>query len=96
MGWLTVGVLKENLSVDTSGTNQRRIQGLDLVGSHDDLDVATIIETIQLVEKLQHGSLDFTFTSGRGLVTLGTDSIDLVDKDDARGVLGSDLEDLST
>ena len=96
MGWLTIGVLEENLSVDTSGTNQRRIQGLDLVGGHDDLDVATIIETIQLVEKLQHGSLDFTFTSRRGLVTLGTDSINLVDKDDARGVLGSDLEDLST
>jgi hypothetical protein len=46
-----------------SRSNQSGIQSIDLVGGHDDLDVTTVIETVQLVEKLQHGSLNFSFTA---------------------------------
>jgi hypothetical protein len=47
---LTVGVLEENLSVNTTRTDKGRVERLDLVGGHDDLDVSTVIETVQLVE----------------------------------------------
>ena len=60
---LTVGVLKENLSVNTTRTDKGRVERLDLVGGHDDLDVSTIIETVQLVKQLQHSSLNLTLTT---------------------------------
>jgi hypothetical protein len=60
---LTVGVLEENLSVNTTRTDKGRVERLDLVGGHDDLDVSTIIETVQLVKQLQHSSLNLTLTT---------------------------------
>jgi hypothetical protein len=60
---LTIGVLEENLSVNTTGTDKGRVERLDLVGGHDDLDVSTIIETVQLVKQLQHSSLNLTLTT---------------------------------
>ena len=60
---LTVGVLEENLSVNTTRTDKGRVERLDLVRGHDDLDIATIIETIQLVQQLQHSSLNLTLTT---------------------------------
>ena len=78
---LTVRVLEENLTVDTSRTDERRVKSVDLVCSHDHLDVSTVIESIQLVQKLQHGTLDFSFASRGRIITLGTNSIDFVDED---------------
>ena len=60
---LTVGVLEENLSVNTTRTDKGRVERLDLVGGHDDLDISTIIETVQLVKQLQHSSLNLTLTT---------------------------------
>lgn len=60
---LTIGVLEENLSVNTTRTDKGRVERLDLVGGHDDLDVSTIIETVQLVKQLQHSSLNLTLTT---------------------------------
>ena len=60
---LTVGVLEENLSVNTTRTDKGRVERLDLVGGHDDLDVSTIIETVQLVKQLQHSSLNLALTT---------------------------------
>lgn len=60
---LTVWILEENLTVNTTGSDQSWVQCFDLVGGHNDLHVTTIIESIQLVQKLQHGSLDFSLTA---------------------------------
>jgi hypothetical protein len=60
---LTIWVLEENLSINTTRSDQGWIQSLDLVSSHDDLDITTVIETIQLVKKFQHGSLNFSLTT---------------------------------
>lgn len=43
--------------------DQSRVQGLDPVGGHDDLNVASGVKTIQLVKKLQHGPLNFSLTT---------------------------------
>jgi hypothetical protein len=58
-----IGVFKEDLSVDTAGSDEGRVEGLDLVGGHDDFDVSSVIETVKLVQKLQHGSLDLSLSS---------------------------------
>uniref|UniRef100_A0A0E9WIL2 Uncharacterized protein n=1 Tax=Anguilla anguilla TaxID=7936 RepID=A0A0E9WIL2_ANGAN len=47
-----------NLPVDSSGSDKGGVQGLDPVRGHDDLDVASRVEAVQLVEQLQHGPLD--------------------------------------
>ena len=52
-----------DLSVDTSWSNQSGVQGLDPVRGHDDLDVSSCVESVELVEELQHCSLDFAFTT---------------------------------
>lgn len=91
---LTIGVLEQDLPVNTTWSDKGWVECVDFVGRHDDLDVTTIIETIKLVQQLQHGALNLTLASRGGIVSLGTDSIDLVDKDDTGSVLGSDLEEL--
>ena len=60
---LTVRVLEENLSINTTRTDQSRVESVDLVGGHDDLDVTAVVETVQLVEQLQHSSLNFALSS---------------------------------
>jgi hypothetical protein len=92
---LTVRVLEENLAVDTTRSDKSGIQCVDLVGSHNNLDITAIIETVQLVQKLEHSTLDFTLTTRGGLVTLGTNSINLINEDDTGCMLGGGLEELS-
>jgi hypothetical protein len=60
---LDVGQRELDLAVDTTGTDQRRIQGLDTIGGHQHLDIATRIEAIELVQELEHCALDFTFAT---------------------------------
>ena len=60
---LTVGVLEENLSVNTTRTDKGRVERLDLVGGHDDLDVTAVVETVKLVEELEHSALNFALAA---------------------------------
>ena len=46
------------------------------------LDVTSRIESVQLIQKLQHSTLNFTFTPGIRIVTLGTNGIDFVNEND--------------
>ena len=50
-----------DFSVDPARSNQSRVQRLDLICSHDHFDISPCVKSIQLIEKLQHGSLDFAF-----------------------------------
>lgn len=50
-------------------TNQGRVESFDTIRCHNDLDVSAWIEPIQLVQQLQHGTLDFTLTARRGIVS---------------------------
>lgn len=95
MSGLTIRVLEENLSVDTTRSDQGRVERLNLVRSHDDLDVTTVVKTIELIEELQHGSLNLALTSRSRFVSFCADSVDLVDEDNGGCVLGSGLEQLS-
>lgn len=45
------------------------ILNTDLVRGHDDLDITSIVESIQLVQELEHCSLNLSFTSGRRVVS---------------------------
>jgi hypothetical protein len=89
-----IGVLEEDLAIDTAGTDQGGVERVDFVGGHDYLDVAAVVETVQLVEEFQHGSLDFALTARGGFVTFGSYGVDFIDEDNGGGVFCGDLEEL--
>mgnify|MGYP007096486916 CR=1 FL=1 len=55
---LLVRVGELNLSIDTAWTEQGIIENVDSVCCHDNLDLIGGFETVKLVQKLQHGSLN--------------------------------------
>ena len=86
-----VGILEKDLAIDTTGSDQGRIECLDFVGGHDDLDIASVIETIELVEKLKHSTLHLALTTRCGIVSFRTDCVDLVDEDNGWSILAGNL-----
>ncbi|KAF3859637.1 hypothetical protein F7725_022036, partial [Dissostichus mawsoni] len=62
-----------DLPVQTSGSHQRWVQGVRPVGGHQNLDVSSRIEAVQLVDELQHRPLDLVVSSG---AVLGADDSD--------------------
>ncbi len=48
-----------DLTVNTAWTQQCRVENVDTVGGHDDLDVLGALESVELVEELKHGTLNF-------------------------------------
>ncbi len=83
-----------DLAIDPAGTDEGWIKALDLVGRHDDLDVAPLVESVELVEQLQHGPLDLLGPARGGVVPLGPDGVDLVDEDYGGGQVIGDAEHL--
>jgi hypothetical protein len=84
-----------DLAVDTSGPDERRVERLDPVRGHDDLDVAAGVEPVQLVQQLEHGPLDLALATRCRVVPLGTDGVDLVDEHNRRRVLLCNPEQLT-
>ena len=58
-----IGKREFNLPVDSARPEQSRVETLDPVGCKDDFHVSSRIETVQLIEQLQHGPLDFSFST---------------------------------
>ena len=52
-----------DLSVDATWSDEGRVQGLDLIRGHDNFDIPPCVESVELVEELQHGSLNLAFTA---------------------------------
>ena len=86
-----VGVLEEDLAVDTTRPDEGGVQRVDLVGGHDDLDVTSVVEAVQLVKQLQHGPLHLALAARRRVVPFCADGVNLVDEDNRGGVLAGDL-----
>jgi hypothetical protein len=62
---LDVAQRKFNFAINTTQSDKCEIQRLDPIRRHDDLHVSPGVEPIELIEKLQHRSLDLTFTTRR-------------------------------
>mmetsp|Transcript_46588 Transcript_46588/g.120614 ORF Transcript_46588/g.120614 Transcript_46588/m.120614 type:complete len:231 (+) Transcript_46588:90-782(+) len=92
---LLVGQRELDLAVNAAWTDHGRIQGLDAVGGHDHLHVATIVEAVQLVEQFQHRALDLLLATAGRVVPLGGHCVDLVDEHNGGRVLLRDAEHLT-
>jgi hypothetical protein len=74
---------------------QDRRKEISPVGSHQNLDVPPRIEPIQLVNQLQHRSLNLVIPPSAIVKPRPSDRIDLVEEDDARLLPPRHLEKLS-
>ncbi|KAI6764693.1 hypothetical protein HG531_012580 [Fusarium graminearum] len=71
-----------DLSVDTSWSQESGVENIETIGGHDDLDVLGGLETIKLVQQLQHGSLHFGVSARRALHSRGSNTVDFIHEDD--------------
>mmetsp|Transcript_10690 Transcript_10690/g.27212 ORF Transcript_10690/g.27212 Transcript_10690/m.27212 type:complete len:286 (-) Transcript_10690:281-1138(-) len=92
---LDVGEGEFDLAVDAAGADEGGVEGFHLVGGHDDLDVAALVEAVELVEEFEHGPLDFAGAAGGRVVALGADGVDFVDEDDGRRQVVGDAEEFA-
>lgn len=88
---------KLDFTVQSTRTEQRRVQGIrpecqlapvrsgvgSPVGSHDDFDISARVKSVQLVNELQHGSLNLVITALSIVESGTTNRVDFVEKDDA-------------
>merc|ERR1712192_10410 len=92
---LLIGHWKLNFPVNPARSEEGRIQCVNSVSRHHHLGLSPIVEAIQLVEKLQHSSLDFSFPTTVALVPFGADGVNLINEDDTWAVLICNSEQLA-
>ncbi len=74
-----------DLTVETTRTQQCRIQYVRTVGSGDDDDAFIALKAVHLDQHLVQGLLAFIVTTAQTGATLATDGVNLIDEDDAGG-----------
>ena len=84
---LEVGKVYGDLAVESAGTEKSLVEDINAVGSGDGDDSGVAVETVHLNKDLVDGLLALVVTAGESGTTLTSDSIDLVNEDDAGGVL---------
>ena len=82
----------DNAAVKTSGPKKCRIENVGPVGRGHQNDAVVRFKTVHFDQKLVQRLLAFVVTAAEAGTAMTADSVDLVDKDDARGVLFALLE----
>ena len=80
---LEVREAKLDLTVEPAWPQKGRIEGVRPIGGHEDLDIPPGIESIQLVDDLEHRPLHLIVPSGAIIEARTPDRIDLVKEYDA-------------
>ena len=81
-------------SIDSTRSQQSRVENIDSVCCHNDFNSLSCFETIKLIQQLQHGSLDF-WVSPLSFHSWTSDWVNLIDENNARWVLSCHNEQLS-
>ncbi|GMT09450.1 hypothetical protein PFISCL1PPCAC_747, partial [Pristionchus fissidentatus] len=92
---LLIGEGEFDLSVDTTRSDQGGVERFDAVSRHQDLDVSSRVESVELIEKLQHSTLNLAFSSRVRIVSLGSYGVNLIDEHDGGRMLLSHTEQLT-
>ena len=87
-----VGSVDADLAVETTGTQQRRVEDVGAVRRRDHDDVRLDVEAVHLDEELVQRLLALVVSTAEACATVTADRVDLVDEDDRRGVLLGLLE----
>ena len=92
--WIKCRIWELNLSVDTTWSQQSRIQNINSVSCHNDFNCLWWFKTIKLIEKLKHSSLHLRVSS-LSFHSWSSDGIYLINEYYARRMLSSHHEKLS-
>mmetsp|Transcript_4005 Transcript_4005/g.6083 ORF Transcript_4005/g.6083 Transcript_4005/m.6083 type:complete len:241 (-) Transcript_4005:551-1273(-) len=92
---LEIREVDSDLSVETSRTEKSLVKYIDTIcgGNGDNSGVS--IETVHLYKELVNSLLTFIVSSGESSTTLTSNGVDLINKDDTRGVLLSLRKDIT-
>ena len=83
---LHVGGIHTNLAVETTGTQQRRVEHIGAVRCRNDDDVRVAVEAVHLNQQLVQSLLALIVTATHADATAAANGGDLVDEDDGGGV----------
>ena len=83
---LHVRTVDRNLTVKTAGTQQCRVQNVGAVGGGDQDDRLALLKTVHLDQQLVERLLALVVAATQAGSALTSHSIDLIDKDDRRGL----------
>ena len=78
---LQVRQTKLDLAIETTGPNQGRVKSVRSISRHENLNVAPRIESVQLVDHLEHGTLHLVVSTGAIIEPSSADSVNLVEED---------------
>ena len=84
---LDVGPGHDDPAVEAAGAQQRRVEHVGPVGGGDQDDAVVRLEAVHLDEQLVQRLLALVVTTAEARAAVATDGVDLVDEDDAGGVL---------
>ena len=84
---LQVRLVHDHAPVKTAGTQERLVKDLGTVGGRQDEEAAGGIKAIHLCKQLVEGLLALVVAAAEPAVAVFADGIDLIDKDNAGGVL---------
>ena len=78
---ILVGVRELDLAVDTARPEKGVVENVDSVCCHDDFDVLSGLESIKLVEQLEHSSLHLRVTPA-SFDSAASDGVNYIHEDD--------------
>ena len=88
-----IGQTEFHLAVQSTGTDQSRIEYIGSIGRHENLNVAARFKAIELGTNLQHGPLHFIVAAlFVDVTTRPSNSVDLIKEDDTGGLGPGNLE----
>src|SRR5690606_29296099 len=87
-----VGIRHHDLPIEPARAQQRRIQYVRTVGGGNEDDALIGLETVHLDQQLVQRLLALVIAAAEAGATMATNGVDLVDEDDAGGVLLGLLE----
>src|SRR5206468_8435382 len=87
-----VGTGDDDAAVEATGAQDGGVEDVGAVGRRDDDDAFVRLEAVHLDEELVEGLLALVVTAAEACAAVTTDSVDLVDEDDAGRVLLALLE----
>mmetsp|Transcript_32035 Transcript_32035/g.59641 ORF Transcript_32035/g.59641 Transcript_32035/m.59641 type:complete len:249 (+) Transcript_32035:866-1612(+) len=82
-------------AIETARTEESRVKNVGTVGGSENNDSGVTLETVHLGEDLVQSLFTLVVTSGNTGTTLTTNRINLINEDDARGVLLRHVEEIT-
>jgi hypothetical protein len=90
-----VGTIDDDAAIEAAGAEERRVEDVGAVGGGDEDDAVVGLEAVHLDQELVEGLLALVVSAAEACAAVTAYSVDLVDEDDAGGVLLTLLEEVA-